>query len=65
VFRHKGKRLSAANFSKVEIYNTVGQLLQVATTKIVDLSSYHSGVYFFKMFNATGNSVTKRVAVVR
>jgi len=53
------------NFSKVEIYNTFGQLLQVAATKVIDVSSYNSGVYFFKVFDMEGNSVAKRVAVVR
>jgi hypothetical protein len=57
--------IAANNFKKVEIYNTVGQLLQVVSTKVVDVSSYNAGVYFFKIFDVNDNVVTRRVAVVR
>jgi len=53
------------NFSKVEIYSAVGQLLKTALTNIVSLSSYKSGVYFLKVFDIEGNSVVRRVVVVK
>ena len=39
--------IEAINFSKVEIYNFVGQLMGVKSTKIIDVSSYNAGIYFF------------------
>ena len=33
--------------------------------KIVDISTFNSGVYFFKIFDIEGNSIVKRVVVVR
>jgi len=53
------------NFSKVEIYNIFGQLLQTAKTRVVDVSTFNAGVYFFKIFDIEGNSVVKKVVVVR
>ena len=53
------------NFSKVEIYNIFGQLLQTAKTQVVDVSAFNAGVYFFKVFDVESNSVVKRVVVVR
>jgi len=53
------------DFSKVEIYNIFGQLLQTAKTQVVDVSTFNAGVYFFKIFDIEGNSITKRVVVVR
>ena len=57
--------IEANNFSKVEIYNIFGQLLQTAKTQVVDVSTFNAGVYFFKVFDVEGNSVVKRVVVVR
>jgi len=57
--------IEVENFSKVEIYNAMGQLLQTAQNKVVDVSLYHAGVYFFRVFDMEGNNVTKQVAVVR
>ena len=53
------------SFSKVELYNAMGQLLKTVTTNIVDVSPYTSGVYFLKVFDMENNSATKRVVVVR
>ena len=39
--------IEANNFSKVEIYNVFGQLLQTAKTQVVDVSTFNAGVYFF------------------
>jgi len=55
----------AEHFSKVEIYNIFGQLLQTAKTQIVDVSSFNAGVYFFKVFDVESNSMVKRVVVVK
>ena len=57
--------IEATHFSKVEIYSPVGQLLQVSTTKTIDVSSYSSGVYFFKVFTGSGSATVRRVVVVR
>jgi len=53
------------NFLKVEIYNTVGQLIETQTVQKFDVSTYSTGVYFFKVFDANNNSVTKRVMVAK
>jgi len=53
------------DFSKVEIYNIFGQLLQTAKTRVVDVSTFNAGVYFFKIFDTAWNNVSKRVVVVR
>jgi hypothetical protein len=55
----------AANFARVEIYNTVGQLVETKTVKSFDVSTYNTGVYFFKVYDANNNSVTKRVMVAK
>jgi hypothetical protein len=55
----------AKDFVKVEIYNTVGQLVETKTVKTFDVSNYNTGVYFFKVYDAHNNSVTKRVMVTR
>jgi len=52
-------------FSKVEIYNTVGQLVDTKTVSQFDISSYSTGVYLFKVYDAYNNSVTKRVMVTK
>ena len=57
--------ITAKNFAKVEIYNTIGQLIATTTENIVDVSHYNTGIYLFKVYDADGNSVTKRVMVSR
>jgi len=53
------------NFLKVEVYNTVGQLIETQTVQRFDVSNYNTGIYFFKVFDANNNSVTKRVMVAK
>jgi len=57
--------IQMANFEKVEVYNTVGQLIETKTVSTVDVSSYNVGVYFFKVYDTNNNSVTKRVMVAK
>jgi hypothetical protein len=57
--------ITAANFAKVEIYNTVGQLVETKTVNTVDVSSYNTGIYFFKVYDGNNNSVTKRIMVTK
>jgi hypothetical protein len=57
--------ISAPDFAKVEVYNTVGQLVETRTVNIVDVSSYNTGVYFFKVYDSNNNSVTKRIMVTK
>jgi hypothetical protein len=53
------------NFLKVEIFNTVGQLVETKTVDTFDISDYNTGIYFFKVYNVNNNSVTKRVMVAK
>jgi len=57
--------IEAANFAKVEVYNTIGQLVETKTVPTFDVSSYNTGVYFFKVYDNDNNSVTKRVMVTK
>jgi hypothetical protein len=57
--------ITAKDFAKVEIYNTVGQLVETRTVNTVDVSSYNTGIYFFKVYDSNNNSVTKRVMVTK
>ena len=57
--------IKATNFAKVEVYNTVGQLVETKTATTFDVSTYSTGVYFFKVYDANNNSVTKRVMVTK
>ena len=57
--------IDAKDFAKVEIYNTVGQLIETRTINIVDVSAYNTGIYFFKVYDLYNNSVTKRVMVAK
>jgi len=57
--------IEANNFNKVEIYNAVGQLLKTASAKVVDVSAYNSGIYFFKVFDTDNNAVVRRITVAR
>jgi M6 family metalloprotease-like protein len=55
--------INAKEFSKVEIYNAIGQLIEIKTVHIVDVSSYNNGVYLFKIYDINNNNVVKRVMV--
>ena len=57
--------ITAKDFSKVEVYNTVGQLVETRTITKFDVSSYNTGIYFFKVYDNNNNSVTKRVMVTK
>ncbi|MCL2511048.1 MAG: T9SS type A sorting domain-containing protein [Bacteroidales bacterium] len=57
--------IHATNFAKVEIYNTVGQLVETKNVPSFDIATYNAGVYFFKVYDAHNNSVTKRVMVTK
>ena len=57
--------IEVADFLKVEIYNTIGQLIETKTVDTFDISSYNTGIYFFKVYNTNNNSVTKRVMVTK
>jgi len=57
--------ISAKEFVKVEVYNAFGQLIEVATTDILDVSSYNTGIYFFKVFDINNYTVTKKITIVR
>jgi len=51
--------IEAENFSKVEIYNIFGQLLQTAKTRVVDISYFNAGIYFLKIYTEKGMVVKK------
>lgn len=53
------------DFQKVEIYNTFGQLIKSQNSNVVDVSTYSSGIYFFKVFDQEHNFMNKRVAVMK
>ena len=57
--------IAATGFAKVEVYNPIGQLIETKTVKTFDLSSYNTGLYFFKIYDVYNNSITKRVMVAR
>ncbi|MCL2511051.1 MAG: T9SS type A sorting domain-containing protein [Bacteroidales bacterium] len=57
--------ITAANFAKVEIYNTVGQLVETKTVPTFNVATYNAGIYFFKVYDTNNNSVTKRVMVTK
>jgi hypothetical protein len=52
-------------FQKVEIYNPVGQLIEVKNNPVVDVSSYSLGIYFFKVYDVDGKCSIKRVTVMK
>jgi hypothetical protein len=53
------------NFQKVEIYNIFGQWIESQSSNVVDVSTYNSGIYLFKVFDQENNFVNKRVAVAK
>jgi putative ubiquitin-RnfH superfamily antitoxin RatB of RatAB toxin-antitoxin module len=55
--------INTKDFSKVEVYNTVGQLVEINNTGTVEVSSYNTGIYFFKVYTINNQSVIKRVVV--
>jgi hypothetical protein len=57
--------VDAAGFVKVEIYNPVGQLMETKTVKTFDVSTYNTGIYFFKVYDNNNNNVTKRVMITK
>jgi hypothetical protein len=57
--------IQTANFEKVEIYNTIGQLIETKTVNSFDVSSYNTGIYFFKIYTTNNDKVTKRVVVTK
>jgi len=57
--------IQVANFAKVEVYNTIGQLVETRTISTVDVSTYNVGIYFFKVYDTNNNNVTKRVMVTK
>lgn len=59
--------ITGSDVQKVEIYNTVGQLVEVRNSNVqsIDVSSYNVGLYFFKVYDSKNNVVTKRVMVAR
>jgi len=57
--------ITATDFAKVEVYNTVGQLVETRTVNTVDVSSYNAGIYFFKVYDSNNNNVTKRIMVTK
>lgn len=53
---------SKSQIKKVEIYNSIGQLLKSERHKInIDFSNYLSGVYFIKILDEEGNSEIKKL----
>jgi hypothetical protein len=57
--------IHANEFTKVEIYNIHGQLIEVAVNKLIDVSSYKTGIYFFKIFDVNYNAIAKKIVVLR
>ena len=57
--------ITGADIAKVEIYNMVGQMIEVKEGFVttVDVSSYNNGLYLFKVYDANNNSITKRIMV--
>jgi len=52
--------IDAQGFIKVEVYNTVGQLIETQTVSTIDVSSYNTGIYFLRIHTEYG-AVTKKV----
>jgi len=53
---------SEATISKIEVYNVIGQIINVArNTKEIDLSNSDSGIYFLKIEDENGYSEVHKV----
>jgi len=52
--------IDAQGFIKVEVYNTIGQLIETKNDKTVDVSAYNTGIYFLHIQTENG-TVTKKV----
>jgi hypothetical protein len=54
---------------KIEIFDVFGRKLSTINCQLsiqqIDLSSYNTSIYFFKVYNVNNNSVTKRVMVTK
>jgi hypothetical protein len=54
---------------KIEIFDVFGRKLSTINCQLsiqqIDVSTYSTGVYFFKIYDVNNNSVTKRVIVAR
>ncbi|MCL2289898.1 MAG: T9SS type A sorting domain-containing protein [Bacteroidetes bacterium] len=57
--------IETQNFAKVEIYKISGQFIEAKTTNIIDVSTYNTGIYFFKIFNTHNYIAHKKVVVVQ
>ena len=53
----------ANNFQKIEIYNALGQLIEVKTSHRVNVSNYSSGIYIFKVYDTDDNVANRRITV--
>ncbi len=59
--------INGKDITKVEVYNMVGLLIETKTGIVtsIDVSSYNTGIYFFKVYDSNNNSVTKRVMIAK
>ena len=61
--------VTGTDISKVEIYNALGQIVNVETTHgndiIINVSSFRQGIYFFKVYDLNNNTTVKRISVVK
>ncbi|MDR0363998.1 MAG: T9SS type A sorting domain-containing protein [Bacteroidales bacterium] len=53
------------NIVKVEVYNVVGQKVEVKTGAIttIDVSAYNNGIYLFRVYDSNNNVATQRIMV--
>jgi hypothetical protein len=57
--------IQVEKFQKVEIYNTVGQLVEMTNNSNIDVSNYSLGLYIFKVFDTDNNFAIRKVTVQR
>lgn len=59
--------ITGENITKVEVYNSVGQLLELKNTNFssIDVSKYEKGVYYFKIFDSNNKLYNKHVVIAR
>lgn len=59
--------ISGATISKLEIFNAMGQIIasKVENINTVNVSSYNSGIYLFKLYNGNNEFTVQRVVIVR